>query len=139
MSYLDLQQALLTKLINSAIFANGDIAYENKAFDPTGKTEWCSINIIPATEEAAGKTATSSNQREGILQISVCVERDSYNYANRQLELIDEIITEFSYNSSETFNGQTVQILETEVSSGRTVDSWYVRDVSINYLLFATR
>ena len=139
MSYFNLQQALLSKLINSGILDNSNIAFENQSFDPTGKTQWVSVTIIPATEEALGKTGESSNQREGIFQISVYVQKDSDQFANEQLELIDSILTEFSYNSIETFGSQTVTILESEVTTGRTVESWYVRDISINYLLFSAR
>ena len=139
MSYLDLQQALINKLINSAIFPVSDIAFENQSFDPSGKTSWCHVSIIPATEEITGKTSASSNERRGIFQISVYVEKDATDFTNTQLSLIDSILTEFSYNSSETFNGQAVQILESEVTTGRTVESWYVRDISVNYLLFSAR
>lgn len=139
MSYFDLQQALLTKLVNSGIFSINDIAFENDAFDPSGKTIWCAINILPQTEESMGKSSSSSNDRRGVFQVSVYVEHDSDNFANDQLQKIDDVLSEFSYNSTQIFNGQTVQMLESNVTSGRTVDSWYVRDISINYLLFTAR
>lgn len=139
MSYLKTQQALLTKLINSAIIPASDIAFENKSFNPSGKSLWVSVHFLPATDEPLGKTSASSNEHRGIFQISVFVKKNDANFDITLLTNIDLLITEFSYNSQEVLNGQVVDILETTVNNGSVNESWHKRDISINYLTFSTR
>lgn len=139
MSFLDTRQALLTKLIDSGIIPVGDIAHENKNFDPSGKDLWISIHFLPTTNEALGKSSGSSNDDHGIFQISVFVKKNADDYDVTLLTTIDLLIKEFYYNSQASLNGQVVGILETTSSDGSDNESWHKRDISINYLTFSTR
>jgi len=139
MSYLNTRQALLTKLINSAIVVSSDIAYENKSFNPGGKDLWLEVNFIPATDEILGKTSGSRNQREGIFQISVFVKKDADDFDVTLLTTIDSLLAEFSFNSQASLSGQVVDILTSTVNDGSENESWYKRDISINYLTFSSR
>lgn len=67
------------------------------------------------------------------------IPKDDDAFDNLQLTTIDEIVSEFSYNSSITFDGQKVDILTSTVNEGRDNNSWHVRDISINYLTFSSR
>lgn len=147
MSYLDTRQALITKLAGASIAgvnmslmsAGGDIAVENDFSDPTGKDIWLSCYFIPATTESTGKTLTSSDEGRGIFQISVFVALNGGAYDIAQLTAIDEILATFQYSSEAVYNSQTVEILETNVNNGTENESWFKRDVSINYRTFNTR
>lgn len=139
MSYLNTRQALLTKLINSAIVASSAIAYENKSFNPGGKDLWLAVNFLPATDEILGKTSGSRNQREGIFQISVFVKKDADDFDVTLLTTIDSLLTEFSFNSQASLSGQVVDILTSTVNEGSENESWHKRDISINYLTFSSR
>ena len=139
MSYLDTKQALIQKLVNAAIVPSTEIAYENEDFDPSGKNSYLAVYFIPASTDMMGKSSASSDEQRGIFQVSVFVKLNSGSYDNDQLTLVDSIINEFSYNSSAVYNTQKVDILSTTVNSGVTLDSWFKRDVSINYLTFSTR
>lgn len=55
MSYLKAKQALLTKLLAAAIVPDADIAFQNKSFDPKGKTLWLDAHFLPSTSEMLGK------------------------------------------------------------------------------------
>lgn len=141
MSYLDTKQALLTKLLSTSItgITGQDIAFENKNFDPKNKPLWLAAYFIPATSEMMGKTTSDRDEQRGIFQVSVFVALDSLGYDNAQLLAVDEVLSGFRYNSSVVYNTQKVDILESNVTSGGENESWFKRDISINYLTFTNR
>jgi hypothetical protein len=141
MSYYDTKQALLTKLLGSSIpgITNNDIAFENNNFDPKNKALWLACYFIPATSSILGKTLSSGDEQRGVWQVSVFVSLDSDDYDNAQLQAIDAIRSEFYYNSSTVYNGQKVDILESTLNNGIKNESWFKRDLSINYLTYSTR
>ena len=141
MSYLDTKQALLTQLLATSItgVTSDDIAYENFYFDPSNKNLWLAVYFIPATSEPMGKSATARDEQRGIFQVSVFVALNNSSANNAQLTAIDEILAGFQYNSSTVYNAQQVDILEATTNSGSENESWFRRDISINYLTFSTR
>jgi hypothetical protein len=147
MSYLDTRQALLTKLSSASVTgvnmslmsAGGDIAIENDFADPTGRDLWLAAYIIPATTESTGKTLASSDESRGVFQVSVFVPLNGGSYDVNQWAVIDEILYEFQYGTEAVYNDQTVEILTSTVNNGIENESWFKRDVSINYRTFNTR
>ena len=136
MSYYDTKQALIQRLTEIAItgITASDIAYENSDFDPSGKSVFISATFIPATSEAKGKETLSLQEYRGIFQVSVFVKLNSGDYDNTQLQIVDSVLSGFGYNTSTVYNTQTVQILESTVNSGSENESWFKRDISIDYL-----
>ena len=128
MSYFKTKQALLTKLLSVPItgITADDISFENKTFDPKGKSIWLACYFIPATSESLGKTIDSSDEQRGIFQVSVFVA-------------LDAILTEFRYNSVLPFDDIEVYISTSTVNNGIENESWFKRDISINYLTFSNR
>ena len=141
MSYLKTKQALLTQLLATPItgITAVDIAFENNDFNPTGKALWLACYFIPATTDSLGKTLASSDEQRGIFQVSVFVAMNSDAYDNAQLTAIDQILSGFRYSTSTVYNGTTVDILESTVNNGTENESWFKRDISINYLTFNER
>ena len=141
MSYLDTKQALITKLLSTPITGIGsfDIAFENNDFDPTSKSKYIAAYFIPATSESTGKELAAIQEQRGIFQVSVFVALNNSSANNAQLTAIDEILAGFQYNSSTVYNAQQVDILETTINSGSENESWFRRDISINYLTFSNR
>ena len=141
MSYLDTRQALMTQLSNANVpdVSIEDIAIEGEFFDPSGKNLWLAAYFNPASSEIMGKTPESGNDDRGTFQVSVFVPLNSGAYDTRQLQTIDSVLSAFQYNSSTVYNGQTVQILESSVNNGLENESWFKRDISINYLTFSNR
>lgn len=137
MSYLDTKQALIQNLLT--IVGDDEIAFENKKFKPEGKEFWFAAYFRPATAESTGKTLSSSDQQFGFFQVSVFTQRDIPEFDNLILEKIDLIINGFKNTTSISYNGQIVDILESEVNEGRTNESWYQKDITINYLTFSAR
>lgn len=141
MSFFDTKQALLTQLINnlpSGLTAN-DVAFENKNFNPANKPLWLAAYFIPATSDILGKTPSSNNEDRGVFQVSVFVSLNNESYDNTQLQAIDELIAAFKYNTQMMYNTQTVQALESTVNNGTENESFFKRDISVNYLTFSTR
>ncbi len=141
MSYLDTRQALMTQLSNANVpdISIEDIAIEGEFFDPSGKNLWLAAYFNPASSEIMGKTPESGNDDRGTFQVSVFAPLNSGAYDTRQLQTIDSVLSAFQYNSSTVYNGQTVQILESSVNNGLENESWFKRDISINYLTFSNR
>lgn len=136
MSYLDTRQALIQKLINTSItgITSNDISYENSDFNPKGKSKFIAGYFIPATSETTGKEIAAIQEKRGIFQVSVYVKLNGGNYDITQLQIVDDILSGFVYGSEAVYNGQTISILESAVNSGSENESWFKRDVSINYL-----
>lgn len=141
MSYYNTKQALITQLLGASIpnITSNDIAFENKDFDPKNKPLWLAVYFIPATTDMMGKTSTSSDEQRGVFQVSVFVSLNNNDYDNTQLQTIDAILSAFQYNSQTVYNTQTVDILESTVNNGTENESWFKRDISINYLTYSTR
>jgi hypothetical protein len=139
MSLLDTKQALIKKLTDAAVVPNSSIAFENKTFDPKNKAKWLAVYFIPASEESTGKSLASGNEQRGIFQVSVFVKKNSKDFDNTQLTLVDAIKSAFQYSTSSVYNGQQIDILESTVNQGTENESWFKRDVSINYLTFSEK
>jgi hypothetical protein len=141
MSYFKTKQALITQLLGASIpnITSSDIAFENKDFDPANKSLWLACYFIPATTDSMGKTSASSDEQRGVFQVSVFTSLNNNDYDNAQLQTIDSILSAFQYNSSTVYNNQKVDILESTVNNGTENESWFKRDISINYLTFSTR
>ena len=132
MSQLSIRNALLQAVIDNATVP---IAQENSGFKPIGLDSYISVHFIPATTEPMGKTQSSSDEERGIFQISVFVKSNADDYDNEQLQIIDDFKNTF-YNTA-TIGG--VFINEVTVNGGFPVESWYKRDISVNYMSFETR
>ena len=134
MSQLSIRNALLQAVIDNTSL---QVVYENSGFDPVGLDSFVSVHFIPATSEPMGKTQASSDEERGIFQISVFIKMnpDDDGSDTEQLQIIDDFKTVFFYSAQ--FSG--VNINEVTVNNGFPVESWYKRDISINYMAFSTR
>lgn len=141
MSFFNTKQALLTQLINNLPtgLTTADIAFENKNFNPKNKPLWLAAYFIPATNDILGKSAQSGNEDRGVFQVSVFVSLNNEDYDNTQLQAIDQLMASFKYNTQMVYTTQTVQALSSTVNNGTENESWFKRDLSVNYLTFSTR
>jgi len=100
---------------------------------------WLACYFIPATADSMGKTSASSDEQRGVFQVSVFTSLNNNDYDNAQLQTIDSILSAFQYNSGTVYNNQKVDILESTVNNGTENESWFKRDISVNYLTYSTR
>ena len=136
MSQLQIRNDLLTQAITTVKTGLGlDLVYENNNFDPTGLDAWCSFHYVPATSESMGKGAGSSDDERGFVQISVYIKTNALSYDNQQLTIIDEVKKDF-YNGA-IMGG--VIIKEVTTNNGYTAESWFKRDITINYTSYQSR
>ena len=134
MSYLDTKQALIQQLLTVPAISANDIAFENKKFNPKNKELWYAAYFIPATSETLGKTVGSGEGQRGIFQVSVFIPLNQSDYGNSQLTAIDNVLSVFKYNVKSVYNTQTVSMLDSTVNNGVETESWFQRDISVNYL-----
>jgi len=139
MSYYDTKQALIKRLLDASIVDSNNIAFENDEFNPANKNVWLAVYFIPATTDSLGKTSSDFDDQRGIFQISVYVKKNTGEYDNLQIQTIDSIKSAFRYNDQLVYNTQTVSVLNSTTNNGIEVESWFKRDVSINYLTFSQR
>ena len=141
MSYYNTKQALIKRLTEITIdgITLDDIAFENSNFDPSGKSKFISATFVPATSESKGKETLALQEYRGFLQVSVFVKLNSGDYDNTQLQIVDSVLNGFGYNTIAVYNTQTVHILESTVNSGSENESWFKRDITIDYLTFSNR
>jgi hypothetical protein len=136
MGQLSIRNALLNQAIATLDPLVGDkLAYQNNGFDPKGLAAWASFHFKPATSESCGKTKASSDDERGFIQISIYVKANALDYDNQQLEIADEIKKDFYFGVT---IGE-VDILEVTLNDGFTVDSWFQRDITINYTSYQSR
>ena len=141
MSQLNTKQAFISHLINNlptGVTVN-DVAFENKKFKPKNKDLWLAAYYIPATSDMMGKSTTDRDEERGLYQVSVFVPLNSDNYDNVQLRAIDELKSAFSYNTELVYNDQIVSVLDSETNAGVESESWFQRDLTINFLTFTNR
>ena len=141
MSQLNTKQAFISHLINNlptGVTVN-DVAFENKKFNPKGIGLWLAAYYIPAASDMMGKSTTDRDEERGLYQVSVFVPLNSDNYDNVQLQAIDELKSAFSYNTELVYNDQIVSVLDSETNAGVESESWFQRDLTINFLTFTNR
>jgi len=136
MSYLKTKNALIQQLLT--VVDAGDVAFENKNFDPKGKNFYYACYFVPVLAESTGKTLNSSDEQRGFFQVSVFV-KSNVNYDIIQLEKADLISSAFRDTTNIEFDGQRVEILESTLNAGFIDEPWFKRDLTINYLTFTTR
>lgn len=133
-SLLDIRTTLITKAIeiinqyNTDNSSNVGFTSDNdKAFDPSPYEQYVAFFYIPAANEQVGKKG-SPDEDEGIAQISVYVESQSGKYDLDQLKIVDAVRSGFR---DAELNG--ISISDINVNGGRSEESWFVRDISVNW------
>tara|TARA_R110000851_G_scaffold57249_1_gene133442 strand:+ start:41 stop:469 length:429 start_codon:yes stop_codon:yes gene_type:complete len=141
MSYLNTRQALVTQFLATTVAGLNvaDIATDNEFFDPTDKSLWVMLTVIPASSNAMGKATTDKNEDRGILQVSVFIPVNFKDRSILSATAVDEIRSGFQFNSYTVYNEQQVSIQDINVNQGRVTESWFQTDISINYLTFSNR
>ena len=72
MGQLSIRDALLGQAITTLTpLIGSNLVYENKDFDPRSLDAWASFHFVPATSETMGKTAASSDDERGFIQLSI--------------------------------------------------------------------
>ncbi len=141
MSYLNTRQALFKQLLDNlpSGLNSDDVAFENGEFDPESKSLWLAVYFMPATTESTSKSAESSDEDRGVLQVSVFARLNGDSFDNAQLAVVDEIRTIFKHNTVMVYNGQKVQTVDSTFSVGSESEAWFQRNISINYLTFSNK
>jgi hypothetical protein len=141
MSYLDTRQALVTQFLATTVTGLdvANIASDNEFFDPSNKSLWVMLTVIPASSNAMGKGYADTNEDRGIFQVSVFVPINTKDRSILSATAVDQILAGFQFNSLAMYNGQQVSIQDINVNQGRVSEAWFQTDITIEYLTFSNR
>ena len=137
MSFFNTKQALIQQLLT--VVDSSDISFENKKYDPTGKEFWCAAYFNSSTSETMGKTVDSGDQLFGFFQVSLFVPRNLPTFDNTIFQKVDLIKSAFKETTSISYNTQIVDILDSNVNDSSTNESWFQKNLTINYMTFSEK
>lgn len=121
------QKALLTQLDTLAGTIPEVITEGETTNDYTRET----LLIAPTTQRDLGGGST----QRGIYQIDVLTNKTKNKFYN--LKQAGLIKAGFTIGSSYTHDGQSVQVQGLTVSGARTEGAFFVRSISVNYIVFS--
>lgn len=140
----DINTALSVRLKAFQTAGQPPIAYENTPYEPTEGTLYLQEAFLPNIKAAVGISHTSSDDYEGIYQITVSDGRGDRRFdAQEQARLL---CLHFPRGAEYTYNGVTVKIIQTRVSgaviqnqgNGAVIeDNWYNIPVTVEWRAFA--
>ena len=141
MNILGTSNALTSYLLSVAItdIDASDISWSNTEYEPSGKDAWLDVWFNPVGANSTTKHAVVGQQEVGFFQISVYVPLNDLtnnvvNYANRQLQIITDVLNAFAPNTLIEHDDVKVSITNSNITSPRKAGGWYVRDITINYI-----
>lgn len=133
MAFYDIHKALTQSLIDLALGVT--IAHENVDFNPISLSQFIDVTTIPATTEVISKDTL--DEELGIYQISIYTR--SGESVKTAYELADTIALNYIHGLQLTSGTQKVFIDNTNRSSGRNADGWFIIDLSVNYIADLSR
>lgn len=127
----DINTALSVRLTAIQTAGNPPIAYENTPYEPTEGTLYLRENFIPNIKDPVGIAHASSDDYEGIYQVTVADGRGDRRFdAQEQARLVS---AHFPRGAEYTYNGVTVKITKTRVNGAVVEDNWYNIPVTIEW------
>lgn len=139
MTQSNIKKALVTagKAFLEAQGFTGAIHWENRVFDPSGLQKWASIFHAPSRPSVVSLGSGGLDRETGFLQIDFNIPQNTGDGAINVWA--DAAREEFIAGKSYTFSGQPVTVINTGISAGRNVDSWYKKSLTIAYRADLTR
>lgn len=129
MSHRKISAALSTHL--STLPSLPPVAWENAPFKPVSGTLYLRENYIPASVSAIGIENSSSDDANGIYQVSVFAELDKYKLIAQTV--VDSIASHFARGTALLYESQCVRIETVDVSAALIGGGWYNIPISINW------
>lgn len=131
----DINTALSVRLKAFQTAGEPPIAYENTPYQPTEGNLYLQEAFLPNIKAIVGVSHTSSDDYEGIYQITVADGRGDRRFdAQEQARLLS---LHFPRGAEYTYNGVTVKIVQTRVNGAVIEDNWYNIPVTVEWRAFA--
>lgn len=131
----DINTALSVRLQTFPAAGVPPIAYENTPYEPVEGSLYLRENFMPNIKERVGVSHTSSDDYEGIYQITVADGRGDRRFdAQEQARLLS---LHFPRGAEYTYNGVTVKIVQSRVNGAVVDENWYNVPVTIEWRAFA--
>jgi hypothetical protein len=131
----DINTALSVRLKAFQTAGEPPIAYENTPYEPTEGSLYLQEAFLPNIKAIVGVSHASSDDYEGIYQITVADGRGDRRFdAQEQARLLS---LHFPRGAEYTYNGVTVKIVQTRVNGAVIEDNWYNIPVTVEWRAFA--
>jgi hypothetical protein len=127
----DINTALSVRLAEIQTDGEPPIAYENAEYTPVEGTLYLQESFLPNIKDAVGMAHTSADDYEGLYQVSVMDGRGDRRFAAQEQARL--ISLHFPRGAEYTYNGVTVKITGTRISSAITEDGWYQIPVTVSW------
>jgi len=123
-----------TALDDAGAVTLSDFAWENKAFDPSGKTLWYRETYFPILESSSDFT---QEMLQGLIIYDIFTKKDSGTViAETKATEIGDVFKPWE-NKNLTISGNRTQILTVERGdSGKFDKTWYVMPVRLTFKVF---
>jgi hypothetical protein len=107
------------------------ISWENRVFNPVGKTPWAAVFVVPNTPQPVTLGNQGTDRGDGFMQIDLNIPFNTGDSVLRTWE--DAARAFFIVGSTFTQGGQIVRVLSCGMSQGRKVDNWFRKSLTIAY------
>lgn len=137
MSAGDLRSALVLGFADAFGGTPPKTQYENSKGDFSGETLWTHFIYLPGQPVPATIGINGEDEERGLLQIDINVPAESGE--KHLFSAIQTLQNFFTAGRVVSYNGSSATILSCGSSSGRLVDTWYRRSITIQYYSRTTR
>lgn len=131
----DINTALSSRLAEFQTAGEPPIAYENAEYEPQVGTLFLQETFLPNIKDAVGVAHTSSDDYEGLYQVTVFDGRGDRRFAAQEQARL--ISLHFPRGAEYTYNGVKVKITGSQLASGITEDGWFSIPVTISWRALA--
>lgn len=128
-AYRNITLALRNSLL--ALSLPYPIAFEGRDFDAESVSGDIFIAEFFLFSDQVSLTKRELDEVTGVYQLSI-YQRAGGNIIN-VTDIVDTLANHYQHNAKFVQSGQTVVIINTSRNQGRTIDGWYVVDVSIGF------
>ena len=131
----DIQTALAVRLKAFQTDGSPPIAYENEDYEPVIGTLYLEETFMPNTKDPVGISHTSSDDYEGMYQITVRSAKGGRRFdAQEQARLL---ALHFPRGAEYTYNSTKVKIVTVEVNQGLMDNERYIVPVTVSWRVLA--
>jgi hypothetical protein len=132
-----LLSAANTFLVTNEGLAATSIQWENQTFDPSGKSVWAAVFVVPNIPQASTLGGQGRDRGNGFMQIDINIPQGKGEGPFRAWE--DAARGYFIVGKPFTRNSQVVTIISCGMGQGRNIDNWHRKSITITYRSDFTR
>lgn len=126
-----IRQLARTQILNADLLPVADIAWENRAFDPSGKTLWLRETLLPVSDESADDVDESAD---------VIMQYDVFVPAASGSEAVEDMCKNIAalFTPGADIKDENICLVPYEITSltGVTDTPWYFQSLHIKMRVY---